>query len=162
MIRVSPGCISMFWLMSPSLIRSFSLTVIDCLLAVRIAPNDFRAVAGGVFCQALGGDHDVQQRHVVAVGYRGRVGRLADDPDLTVGRTDEGADDHGDVRILDVFLQPLLDLAGELGRCLARRHDVLDQRRRDPAVGPHRDATVAEIGIAIDEDAERSPDPITY
>ena len=35
MISVSPGFISMFWLMSPSLMRSVSRTLMDLLLAVR-------------------------------------------------------------------------------------------------------------------------------
>src|ERR1019366_2198695 len=72
-----------------------------------------------------------------------RIGGLADDADLAVGRPDETADDHRDIRVLDIFLQPLLDLPGKLGRGLAGRHDVFDQRGGDAPVRPHRDPAIA-------------------
>src|SRR6201999_1345539 len=89
------------------------------------------------------------------IGYADRIGRSADHAHLPIGRTDETAHDHRNIRILNVFAQPLLDLPPQLGGRLARRYDVLDQRGGDAPIRPNGHASFTEVGVAIDKDAER-------
>src|SRR5579863_4780987 len=91
---------------------------------------------------------------MVTVRDRGGVGSLADHFDLAVEWANEGSDDDRDIRILDVFFEAYFDIACQLRWRLASRHNVLDQRYRYPAIGTHRHATLAEIGITVDEYAK--------
>ena len=85
----------------------------------------------------------------------------ADDPDLLVERAGEAADDHRHQRVLDIDLQLVLDVPGQLGRRLARRLQVLDQRGRDPAVGTHRDRDREFRALPhIDLDRVERPDAV--
>src|SRR5690606_24478529 len=54
-------------------------------------------------------DHDVEQRHPVAVGNRARLHRLAKHPDLSTEAADEILNDDIDLRGADVFGEPGLD-----------------------------------------------------
>ena len=73
--------------MSPRLTRSRSRTLY-CL-----SPSEVRRMHGlvavGEIGQAADGDHHVEQRHLLLVGQRLRLGRLADDADLLAVRADE-------------------------------------------------------------------------
>ena len=111
------------------------------------------AVAGGKTRQAADLDHHVEQRHIVAIGQRPGLGRLADHADLLAEGADELRDDDRDDRILHIGAQLFLDLARERRRGLAGGDDVLDQRDRDLAVRPDRNMG-GEIGVAPDEDVE--------
>ena len=82
-----------------------------------------------------------------------RLRRLADDADLLARRADEAGDDHGHDRIANVLDERLFHVALELGRRLAERVEVVDQRRRDLAVGPHRHDH-RQLRIAPDDDVD--------
>ena len=67
-------------------------------------------------------------------------------------------DDHGDDGIADVFAQRLLELARQLRRRLAARQNIVDQRSRHLAVGPHRHGE-RQLRIAPYDDIERIERP---
>ena len=93
------------------------------------------------------GDHQVEQRHALAIGERLRLRRFPDDADLLGIGADESAHDHGDDRIPDILGQHLLDVARQGRRILAERGQVLEERRRDLSVGSNRDRLVESSGF---------------
>ena len=128
--------------------------VILALAAGRAVDADQpRPVAGGIFGKAADRDHRVEQGHVGAIGDRRRPGGRADDPDLLGEGALRPVDHHRDERILDVADQRLANVVGELGRSLAGRDHVGDQRRRDPAVGADLDVG-RKLRVAPDEDGD--------
>ena len=90
-----------------------------------------------------------------------RFGRLADHAHLLGQRADEIGHDHRDQRVGHERAQLLLDFARELGRGLVRGDYVLEQRRRDAAVRPHRHL-IDNPGLPQTNTRSRSPGPIRY
>ena len=155
---MSPGLTSTLAEMSPRLIRSFSRTLY--WLAAFRGPQDGCLVAVGKVGEPADDDHQVQHRHALPIRERLRLRGLADDADLLRIGTDEPRDDHGDDRVADVLRQRLFDVARQRGRVLAERRQVLDERRRDLSVGPHRDASCESSGLRQTTTLTLSPGPI--
>ena len=82
------------------------------------------------------------------------IGRFADDANLAARWSDEAVHDNGDFRLLHVFLEPALDVLGQLRRCFAVGDDVRDERQRDPAIWRHHRGR-AELWITENVDAHR-------
>src|SRR5215831_9018879 len=102
-------------------------------------PEDGRRVPVGEVGESADRDHDVEQRHVLAIRERLRLLRFADHADLLAIRSDEGRDDHRDDRVPDVLRERLLDVARKSRRVFAERREILDERACDLAVGADRD-----------------------
>jgi len=93
---------------------------------------------------------------------RKRVLNLADHADLFAERPDKTGDDHRHDRIPDVLRKRLFDVAGKRRRILANGREVFDERSRDFAVRPHRNAH-RQLGVAPNNDIHavaRSDDPV--
>ena len=131
-----------------------------CRLPSAIDSDNYRAIARSVFCHPVGRYHDIQQRHMVTVWNRNRIGRFADHPHLSVRRPDEASDDDRNIGLMDVLGQPLLDFTCQLCWRLTSRRDVLDQRGGDAAIRSDSNSAFTQIRVAIDKDAQRVPDPM--
>src|SRR5689334_21828043 len=65
-------------------------------LAAVCDPKNTSAVPIGEVGKSTSGDHDVEHRHVLAIGECLRLGRFADHANLLAGRADECRDDYSD------------------------------------------------------------------
>jgi hypothetical protein len=149
MIRMSPGFIST--LAETSAAPDQILQAHRILSASRTATQNRRAVASSEVGQASHGDHDVEQRHLLAVGERLRLGRLADHPDLLAVGPDEARNDDRDDGVANVLAEQLFDVAGDLIRVLVLCDQFIDQRSRQLAVGSHGNRH-REFRISPDDD----------
>src|SRR6202048_16179 len=125
---------------------------VGILLALR-STDDHAVVPRRIFGQTADCDHHIEERHVSAIRERAGLRSFTDDPDLFGYRADKAFHNDRYERFLDIFRKSLLKLAGKRGGCLADRHDVLDQRYREPAVGTYRDRE-RQLGVAPDKDVQ--------
>src|SRR5881394_1583270 len=95
-------------------------------------------------------DHHVEQREAVSIRHALGLRGLAEHADLVAERADELLHDYVHLRRANELGKRLLDLVRELRWCLADGDEILDQRRRNPAVGPHRDGH-RQIRLSPDE-----------
>jgi hypothetical protein len=99
-------------------------------------------------------NHDVEERHVLAVGQGLGTGGFADYPHLLTVGPGKIRDDHRDDGILYVPAKGLFDFTRDLRRGLAARLQVFHQGSGDLAVGPHRNRH-GKFRTAPHDDAKR-------
>src|SRR6516165_6558112 len=108
-----------------------------------------RSISG----ETTDGDQSVEHRHIRTIWERAGLRSLTDDADLVGDRTAEACYNDRDERFSDIFAEPLLVLASKVGRCLADRYDILDQRDRNTAIRSHRDGN-RQLRIAPDKNVQ--------
>src|ERR1700746_1065291 len=113
---------------------------ISILLALR-STDEHGVVPRRISGETADCDHRIEQGHVRAIGDCAGLRGFPDDADLVGNRANEALYDDGDQRFLDIFAAQFFVFTSESGRCLADRHDVLDQRDREAPVGPNRDGS---------------------